>query len=303
MSDNKNLHKANKEKNDEFYTMLSDIEAELQHYEHHFKDKVVYCNCDNPEWSNFWKYFKDNFERLGLKRLIATYYDNDNQVYRTDLINDTKNEPNRFPLKGNGDFRSQECIDILKEADIVVTNPPFSLFREYVGQLIEYGKKFLIIGSQNAIVYKNFFPYIKDNKIWMGYNNVKQFIDEKKLIKKFGNICWYTNLEIEKRNKPIDLVKKYNSIDYPKYDNYDAININKIKDIPCDYYDVMGVPISLLEKYAPEQFEIVGIAAGNTKVNGFYYSVPYLPNPKDRGGCGVINGKRIYTRILIKRKK
>ena len=137
----------------------------------------------------------------------------------------------------------------------------------------------------------------------MGYNNVKQFIDEKKLIKKFGNICWYTNLEIKKRNKPIDLVKKYNSIDYPKYDNYDAININKIKDIPCDYYDVMGVPISLLEKYAPEQFEIVGIAAGNTKVNGFYYSVPYLPHPKDRGGCGVINGKRIYTRILIKRKK
>ena len=133
MSDNKNLHKANKEKNDEFYTMLSDIEAELQHYEHHFKDKVVYCNCDNPEWSNFWKYFKDNFERLGLKRLIATYYDNDNQVYRTDLISDTKNKLNRFPLKGNGDFRSQECIDILKEADIVVTNPPFSLFREYVG--------------------------------------------------------------------------------------------------------------------------------------------------------------------------
>lgn len=303
MSDNKNLHKANKEKNDEFYTMLSDIEAELQYYEHHFKDKVVYCNCDNPEWSNFYKYFKDNFKRLGLKRLIATYYDNDNQVYRTDLINDTKNELNRFPLKGNGDFRSQECIDILKEADIVVTNPPFSLFREYVGQLIEHEKKFLIIGSQNAIVYKNFFPYIKDNKIWMGYNNVKQFIDEKKLIKKFGNICWYTNLEIEKRNKPIDLVKKYNSIDYPKYDNYDAININKIKDIPCDYYDVMGVPISLLEKYAPEQFEIVGIAAGNTKVNGFYYSVPYLPNPKDRGGCGVINGKRIYTRILIKRRQ
>lgn len=303
MSDNKNLHKANKEKNDEFYTMLSDIEAELQHYEHHFKDKVIYCNCDNPEWSNFWKYFKDNFERLELKRLIATYYDNDNQVYRTDLINDTKNELNRFPLKGNGDFRSQECIDILKTADIVVTNPPFSLFREYVGQLMEYGKKFLIIGSQNAIVYKNFFPYIKDNKIWMGYNNVKQFIDEKKLIKKFGNICWYTNLEIKKRNKPIDLVKKYNSIDYPKYDNYDAININKIKDIPCDYYEVMGVPISLLEKYAPEQFEIVGIAAGNTKVNGFYYSVPYLPNPKDRGGCGVINGKRIYTRILIKRKQ
>lgn len=303
MSDNKNLHKANKEKNDEFYTMLSDIEAELQHYEHHFKDKVVYCNCDNPEWSNFWKYFKDNFKRLGLKRLIATYYDNDNQVYRTDLINDTKNELNRFPLKGNGDFRSQECIDILKEADIVVTNPPFSLFREYVGQLMEHEKKFLIIGSQNAIVYKNFFPYIKNNKIWMGYNNVKQFIDEKKLIKKFGNICWYTNLEIEKRNKPIDLVKKYNSIDYPKYDNYDAININKIKDIPCDYYDVMGVPISLLEKYAPEQFEIVGIAAGNTKVNGFYYSVPYLPNPKDRGGCGVINGKRIYTRILIKRRQ
>ena len=303
MSDNKNLHKAKKEKSDEFYTMLSDIEAELQHYEHHFKDKVIYCNCDNPEWSNFWKYFKDNFERLGLKRLIATYYDNDNQVYRTDLINDTKNELNRFPLKGNGDFRSQECIDILKTADIVVTNPPFSLFREYVGQLMEYGKKFLIIGSQNAIVYKNFFPYIKDNKIWMGYNNVKQFIDEKKLIKKFGNICWYTNLEIKKRNKPIDLVKKYNSIDYPKYDNYDAININKIKDIPCDYYDVMGVPISLLEKYAPEQFEIVGIAAGNTKVNGFYYSVPYLPNPKDRGGCGVINGKRIYTRILIKRKQ
>lgn len=276
MTNKENLRKANKAKNDEFYTQLSDIEAELQYYEKHFKDKIVYCNCDNPEWSNFWKYFESNFEKLGLKRLIATYYDNDKQVYRTDLINDTKNKPHgvwitKIPLKGNGDFRSQECIDILKEADIVITNPPFSLFREYAAQLMEYEKKFLIIGSQNAITYKEFFPLLKDNKVWLGYNGVKQFIEPNGEVKKFGNICWYTNLETDKRNEPIKLTKYYNPSDYPKYDNYDAINVDKTKDIPMDYEGVMGVPISFMDKYCPEQFEIVGL--GNSREN-------FSPNKK-----------------------
>lgn len=313
MSDNKNLHKANKEKNDEFYTMLSDIEAELQHYEHHFKDKVVYCNCDNPEWSNFWKYFKDNFERLGLKRLIATYYDNDNQVYRTDLISDTKNELNRFPLKGNGDFRSQECIDILKTADIVVTNPPFSLFREYVGQLIEYEKKFLIIGNMNAITYKEFFPLLKNNKVWIGatiHSGDREFRvpDNYPLqaagyrIDNYGNkyirvkgVRWFTNLKSQYNYEYIKLYKTYNSIDYPKYDNYDAINVDKTKDIPIDYDGIMGVPISFMDKYCPEQFEIVGISG--TSANSIYIE------GKKKSGRFYINGKRLYDRILIKRRQ
>ena len=313
MSDNKNLHKANKEKNDEFYTMLSDIEAELQHYEHHFKDKVVYCNCDNPEWSNFWKYFKDNFERLGLKRLIATYYDNDNQVYRTDLINDTKNELNRFPLKGNGDFRSQECIDILKEADIVVTNPPFSLFREYVGQLMKYQKKFLIIGNMNAITYKEFFPLLKDNKVWIGvtiHSGDREFRvpDSYPLqaagyrIDNYGNkyirvkgVRWFTNLKNQYNCEYIKLFKPYNPIDYPKYDNYDAINVDKTKDIPIDYDGVMGVPVTFMDKYCPEQFEIIGISG--TSANPIYIE------GKKKSGRFYINGKRLYDRILIKRKQ
>lgn len=292
MSKNENLRKANKAKNDEFYTQLSDIEAELQHYEKHFKDKTVYCNCDNPEWSNFWKYFESNFEKLGLKRLIATYYDNDKQVYRTDLINDTKHEPHgvwmtKIPLKGNGDFRSQECIDILKEADIVVTNPPFSLFREYVGQLIEYGKKFLIIGNMNAITYKDFFPLLKDNKVWLGvsiHSGDREFrvpedypleaagfrIDDEgnKYIRVKG-VRWFTNLDTLNYNNYLTLVKHYAPIDYPKYDNYDAINIDKTKDIPIDYDGVMGVPISFMDKYCPEQFEILGML--NPKVNGSFF--------------------------------
>lgn len=300
MSNNKNLHKAKKEKNDEFYTMLSDIEAELQHYEHHFKDKVVYCNCDNPEWSNFWKYFKDNFERLGLKRLIATYYDNDNQVYRTDLISDRKNELNRFPLKGNGDFRSQECIDILKEADIVVTNPPFSLFREYVGQLMEYGKKFLIIGNVNVVTYKEFFPLIKDGFVWPGFSFNKTMVfampesykaktnerdDMGRKLGKVPSICWFTNLDISKRHESLDLRGVYYDPDkYPKYDNYDAIEVSKTADIPCDYYEAMGVPITFLDKYCPEQFAIIKFRHG------------------DDGKDLCVNGKCPYFRILIQRQ-
>lgn len=288
MSRNSNLNKANKAKNDEFYTMLSDIEAELQHYENHFKDKTVYCNCDNPEQSNFWQYFEANFERLDLAALVSTYYDKDGNSFCT--VSHTSGIK-QYKLKGNGDFRSQECIDILKEADIVVTNPPFSLFREYVGQLIEYEKKFLIIGSQNAITYKEFFPLLKNNKVWLGYNGVKQFVEPNGEIKKFGNICWYTNLPIVKRNKSIKLTKHYNSEGYPRYDNYDAINVDKTKNIPIDYDGIMGVPITFMDKYCPEQFEIIGLDR---------YTVP----KEDLiGGRLAVNKQTKYVRILIKRRQ
>lgn len=288
MSKNSNLNKANKAKNDEFYTHLADIEEELQHYEIHFKGKVIYCNCDNPKQSNFWRYFEDNFERLGLTALVSTYFVKEGESYCTIKYD---NGIKKVKLNGDGDFRSQECIDILKTADIVVTNPPFSLFREYVGQLMEYGKKFLIIGSQNAITYKEFFPLLKDNKVWLGYNGVKQFIEPSGKVKKFGNICWYTNLLITKRNKPIKLTKYYNSKEYLRYDNYDAINIDKVKDIPMDYEGVMGVPISFMDKYCPEQFEIVGLDR---------YTVPKEDLIEGRLA---INGQTKYARILIKRKQ
>lgn len=222
-------------------------------------------------------------------------------------------------LKGDGDFRSKECIDLLKKADIVVTNPPFSLFREYVATLMEYKKDFLIIGNQNAITYKEIFPLLKDNKIWLGNNNPapKLFYvpkdseermniskDEKgNLIASFGNICWFTNLDIKKRHEELILVRKYNEEKYPKYDNYDAIEVSQVKEIPYDYDGVMGVPITFLDKFSPDQFEIEGMAAGNTKATGFYYNVKYVPHPQDRGGCGVVKGERKYARILVRNKK
>lgn len=303
---NKTLNKANKSKNDEFYTALTDIEKELGHYKEHFKDKVVFLNCDDPEESNFWKYFALNFKFLGLKKLIATHFGNGRPSYKLEKNN---GDIIKTPLKQNGDFRSPECIEILKEADIVVTNPPFSLFREYVIQLMEYNKKFVILGNQNAISYKEIFELIKKNKMWLGVDNngtkwfkVPEDYDittesRKKLEngKKFfsmGNIVWFTNLDIKKRHESLILYKKYegNGDEYPKYDNYDAINVSKVSDIPMDYKGVMGVPVTFLDKHNPEQFEIVGQMV-TTKINEFNYGYPY------------INGKKIYARILIRNKK
>ena len=281
---NKNLQKAKNTKNDEFYTQLSDIEKELKHYKNQLKDKIIYCNCDNPEWSNFWKYFKDNFEELGIKELVATYYEEDKITYKT--IYDGK-ETNKIKLNGNGDFRSSECIEILKTSDIVITNPPFSLFREYIAQLMEYDKQFLVLGNMNAITYKEIFPLLKDNKIWLGLTNPKEFKTPNGTIQKFGNIGWYTNIDHEKRHImiPLDLGHKYYGYEnqYPKYDNYDAINVDKISNIPCDYTGVVGVPISYMDKYCPEQFEIIKFRKGN--------------DGKDLR----IEGKCPYFRILIKK--
>ena len=294
---NKQLHQAKKAKNDEFYTQLSDIEKELYHYDSFFRGKTVLCNCDDPRVSNFFRYFALKFHVLGLNRLIATCYMNDNPdlfsqgaSVKRSIYSDFDGsfecneltDFNRIPYKqlhGDGtycagDFRSAECIELLKQADIVVTNPPFSLFREYVAQLIAYDKKFLIIGNQNAITYEEIFPLIKGNKLWLGYTNPKEFVvpqiinkncienSSGVIIAKFGNIVWFTNLEHSKRRDELPLYKRYNPEEYPKYDNYDAINVDKVNEIPCDYYGVMGVPITFLDKYNPKQFEIVEFRKG-----------------------------------------
>jgi len=304
---NNNLTKAKAGKNDEFYTELTDIEKELRHYKTHFKDKVVFCNCDDPRVSNFFHYFSFNFEKLGLKKLITTCYKNQNM----DLFSDHKSEkaiyleyngdkngdnipnPEEIGIKhlqGDGDFRSKECIELLKQADIVVTNPPFSLFREYVSQLVEFNKKFVIIGHQNAITYKEIFNLIKDNKIWLGYgftggaahfinNHYEDYAtagDHKEGMIRVSGVNWFTNLEIKKRHEDLILYKTYfgNESEYPKYDNYDAINIDITKDIPVDYNGVMGVPITFMDKYNPNQFEIIGI----TKKVGFHLRTRIYPN-------------------------
>jgi hypothetical protein len=319
---NETLKSAKKNKNDEFYTQLSDVEKELAHYKQHFKGKTVLCNCDDPRVSNFFHYFAYNFEHLGLKRLITTCYKNQER----DLFSQNDSESaiwleyfgdkngNRIPapeeigihnLKGDGDFRSKECIELLKHADIVVTNPPFSLFREYVAQLVEYDKKFLIIGNQNAITYKEIFKLIKENKLWLGSSlsfiafKVPDYYEEKttrfwidengQKWRSMGNVCWFTNLDIPKRHEDLILYKKYTPEEYPNYDNYDAINVDKVSDIPQDYFGEMGVPITFLDKYNPDQFEIVGQMA-TTKVDDYNFGYPY------------VNGKKIYARILIRRR-
>lgn len=307
MAKNNNLHAAKKAANDEFYTRIEDIENELRHYKDHFKNKIIFCNCDDPEESNFWKYFELNFEFLGLKKLISTHYNATEPSYKLELIGDidgdgkvTKGDIIKTPLKQNGDFRSPECVEILKEVDIVVTNPPFSLFIPYVEQLIKYNKKFLIIGNKNAITYKEVFPLIKDNKLWLGYTSPKEFIqpdgDEPKSMT--GLTRWFTNLEIKKRKEDLLLYKKYNAKDYPKYDNYDAINVDKVKDIPMDYYEVMGVPITFLDSYNPEQFEIIW-----TTDRGGDGMLENIKCPHMRYDAPVVNGKGLYKRILIKRKQ
>ena len=320
---NRNLNEAKANKKDEFYTQLADIEVELRNYKELFKGKVVYCNCDDPRVSNFFHYFSYNFEYLGLKKLIATCYKSQNMdlfstndseqaiylEYTGDKNGNKVPDPSEIgikPLKGDGDFRSAECIELLKEADIVVTNPPFSLFREYVAQLVKYNKKFLIIGAQNAIIYTDIFPLIKDDKLWLGLtmnssNRWFQVPDEYENYHKEENgnkfafvagVVWYTNLNHSKRNEAIDLYKKYNTEDYPTYDNYDAIEVSKVKEIPRDYKGVMGVPISFLHKFNPEQFEIVGCNRGiGQDVNGVY------------GRSSFLNGKETFKRLFIKNKR
>ena len=346
MASNKGLQNANRAKKDEFYTQLADIEAELKHYRKHFEGKVVFCNCDDPYESNFFKYFAMNFNFLKLKKLVATCYHSSPVVGEQFSIFDTmpsegagqkraykieitevedfngdgavdlfdveillRSRKNALSLlQGDGDFRSAECVEILKGADIVVTNPPFSLFREFVAQLMEYNKKFLIIGNVNAITYKEIFPLIQGNQLWMGYSihsGDREFrvpedypleaagyrVDEKgrKYIRVKG-VRWFTNLDYTERHQNLELWKKYTPEEYPKYDNYDAIEVGKTADIPEDYFGEMGVPITFLDKYSPEQFEIIGLDR---------YTVPkqYLV-----GGRVAINGKACYARILIRRK-
>ena len=328
MAGNKNLHAANKAKKDEFYTQLSDIENELKHYKEHFKGKTVLCNCDDPRISNYFHYFSYGFEHLGLKKLITTCYKSQNKdlfskndseraiwlEYNGDKNGNKVPDPEEIGInyfKGDGDFRSEECIELLKQADIVVTNPPFSLFREYVAQLVKYDKKFIIIGHQNAITYKEIFRLIKENKIWLGYGfkgGAGHFIssyqdtatagDHREGMIRVSGVNWFTNLEIQKRHEDLILYKTYNPEDYPKYENYDAINVDKTNDIPIDYDGVMGVPITFMDKYNPNQFEIIW-----TTDRGGDGMLEDLKLPCSRYDAPVVNGKGLYKRILIRRRQ
>lgn len=351
MAGNKNLHMSKADKTDEFYTNLSLIENELKHYKGFIKGKVVLCNCDDPFESNFFKYFAMNFNSLGLKKLIATCYATSPIVYtelnlfgeeivkrkkvktkkpykieinevtdenadgRIDLADVEyllRNHKNALTnLEGDGDFRSEECIDLLKQSDIVVTNPPFSLFREYMAQLIEHKKDFVIIANQNAITYREIFPLIRDNKIWLGYNNghfwfmvpdtyeVKQTdfkIEENgQKWRRMGNICWFTNLDIEKRHDDMPLFRPYSPDTYHKYDNYNAIEVSTVNDIPIDYSGVMGVPVTFMNKYNPEQFEIIGCSYSYGEPKGYHI------NGEDFNVS--VNGQQIYKRLFIKNKR
>lgn len=315
---NASLIRARKQKNDEFYTQKKDIENELIHYHSHLKDKIVYCNCDDYRKSKFVEYFMENFEKIGLKKLISTGFSKDGQgtyseydgtVFKTGF------------LSGNGDALGEECTDILKQADVVVTNPPFSLFRKYISHLMKYGKKFLIIGNLNAVACKDIFPLIKENKVWMGAtcfnggathfivpselydaekmsNPKNAYFENGKFMWRVNNVRWFTNMEHNKQHRPIDLYKKYSADEYPKYDNYDAIEVSRVSEIPVDYDGVMGVPITFLDKYCPSQFEILGVT-NNTKDNAFALK----ENTIGYSTWASINGKNVYTRLLIRRKK
>lgn len=317
MAKNENLHKAKTEKNDEFYTQLSDVAAELMHYKEHFKGKTVFCNCDDPEWSAFWKYFHLNFGVLGLKKLVSTHYDKTERTYKMEYEGGNDDDVSvgvKTPLEGNGDFRNQECLDLLDECDVIVTNPPFSKFRDFVKILMEHKKRFIVWGNNNAITYKEFFPYLKNNEIWSGYMMNKTCVfrvaegykyDEKITAQmndgfKYGKvpaISVFTNLDIQKRHEKLVLWKHYTPEEYPKYDNYDAINVDKVADIPMDYEGVMGVPITFLDKYNPEQFEIVGTISApsdeNTMNLGIDYSkyVGYTQDGMPNGRTGSTFGK------------
>ncbi|MDR0873589.1 MAG: adenine-specific methyltransferase EcoRI family protein [Prevotellaceae bacterium] len=342
---NETLNAASKAKNDEFYTQISDISKECSHYKGHFEGKTIFCNCDDPYESDFFKYFALNFNHLGLKKLMASCYigspiantqlslfdyesaenkttKSPHKIEITEMADENAGDMKGLPLveyvlrnrknaltrlQGDGDFRSPECVEMLKEADIVITNPPFSLFREYVAQLMEYKKRFLILGNMNALTYKEIFPLIKENKLWLGTDNggTKWFqvpphydiktetrIKIENGIKYFsmGSIMWFTNLDHKKRHEDIILFRQYTSKEYPKYDNYDAINVDKYIDIPVDYYGVMGVPVTFLDKYNPDQFEIVGNLGC------------YAPDGYSLIGAIYLNGKKLFKRIAIKRK-
>ena len=326
MGGTKVLTEARRAKKDEFYTQRVDIENELRHYRAHFAGKVVLCNCDDPRQSEFFKYFAENFEKLKLKRLIATCYKSQDvdlfsqgqceraicQIYEGDkngnmVVDD--DEVGVRELKGDGDFRSEECIEILKESDIVVTNPPFSLFREYVAQLVKYGKKFLIIGNQNAITYKEIFPLFKDNTIWLGFGfrrNCAHFksryvdtatdADHREGMIRVSGVMWYTNLDIAKRHEQLPFYKKYTPEEFPNYDNYDAIEVSKSSDIPYDYDGVMGVPITFMDKYNPCQFEILGCSDNGAVADK--YKLPHFKRHNEP----YLNGKKVYKRIFIRRR-
>ncbi|KLE02949.1 adenine-specific methyltransferase EcoRI family protein [Aliarcobacter butzleri] len=333
---NRKLTSAKLNKKDEFYTQLTDVERELKHYREHFKGKTIFCNCDDPEWSNFWKYFELNFEFLGIKKLISTHFEEDKSSYKLEIIGDNNFDGKinnldivKTPLKENGDFRSKECIEILKEADIVVTNPPFSLFREYVAQLIEYNKKFIVIGHQNAISYREIFQLMKENKIWLGYGfkggaahfinkyyeNYATATDRKEGMIRVSGVHWFTNLEIKKRHEELILYRSIKDEKYNKYYNFDAINVNKTKEIPIDCDGIMGVPITFMDKYNPDQFEIIGLGISNS---GIEIGVkPYTDEHKEYRKRvqkrGAVNGDLYmiideevvvpYARILIKHKR
>ena len=325
MTQNRPLHKAKQQKNDDFYTQLSDIENELRHYKEHFRDKVIYCNCDDPKVSNFFKYFSLNFTVFGLKKLITTCYKNrnldlfsqHNSERAVGIVFATREKESNMPdsqdiesfqLKDDGDFRSQECIELLKQADIVITNPPFSLFREYVAQLIEYDKKFVIIGNKNSITYKEIYKLIKENKLWVGntpmskdmlFDVPEDYAKELVALKKEGSAyklvdgvvkgraqsVWFTNLDYPKRHEDLILYKRYSPEEYPKYDNLDAIDVGKTIEIPMDYGGMIGVPITFLDKHNPDQFEIIKFRKG------------------DDGKDLRVNGKHPYFRIIIRNKR
>ena len=327
---NSDLNAAKKAKKDEFYTQLSDIENELRHYKEHFRGKTVLCNCDDPRVSNFFHYFAYQFEALGLKRLITTCYKNQERdlfsrhdcerAIWLEYLGDKNG--NRVPdpaeigirqLEGDGDFRSPECIELLKQADLVVTNPPFSLFREYVAQLIKYGKKFIIIGHQNAIHYKEIFSLIKDGKVWLGYGfrgNATHFYthyedtatsgDHREGMVRVSGVTWFTNLDHKKRHEELILFRNYTPEEYPTYMNFDGIDVGQVADIPCDWDGMMGVPDTFLDKYNPDQFEIVGLGCGDlAKLIGV--------GKNHRGRTDVafkVNGeyKCPYSRIVIRRR-
>ncbi len=317
MAGNKTLRSANKTKDDEFYTQLSDVEKELKYYREYFKDKVIFCNCDDPIDSNFFKYFELNFYTLGIKRLIATHYDKEKPSYMLEIIRDDKEEGLitskdiiKTKLKQNGDFRSPECIELLKQADIVITNPPFSLLREYVEQLMEYKKDFIIIGNTNALTYQEIFRYIKDDKIRTGYTNFNvgmyfyvpdsyekyhKIVDGRKMVR-VSTSCWFTTLPVKKHKENIILYKNYNPDVYPKFDNYNAINVNKVSDIPIDYDGMMGVPITFLDKYNPEQFKVVD-ALNRYALLDIQKTNENVRN-KHSHTCN-IDGKPTYFRVVI----
>ena len=289
---NSNLIKAKKAKNDEFYTRYEDIEIEVMEYKEQFQDKIVYLPCDSLK-SEFWSFFINNFESFGLKKLIATHYEKDGQSYKV-WTNDGNNIIQE-DLIGDGDFRSPECIEILKECDIVCTNPPFSLFRDFVDTIMSHNKQCLIIGNKNAFTYKEIFKMIKENKIWVGYTQPKDFrLEDGSTTKKVNGLArWFTNLTVNKSNEKLVLTKTYNPIDYPKYDNYDAIEVSKVVNIPKDYDGVMGVPITFIDKYNPNQFEILGCSKNYGRPKEWDTNINMNP---------IVNGKKKYMRILIRRK-